>query len=113
LYSALLDLSSASYLPISGGPADGSPGGGIAIDAYGNAYVTGTEGGDDGCAFVDGLNSTGTGMLFSTGLDVPNGGSPSGTAIAVDSSGNIYFYCVPEVRCSNRRGGKRLRRCQW
>jgi DNA invertase Pin-like site-specific DNA recombinase len=24
-----------------------------------------------------------------------------------------YFYCVSYVRCSNRRGGKRLRRFQW
>src|SRR5262249_13447408 len=24
-----------------------------------------------------------------------------------------YFYCIRSVLCSNRRGGKRLRRLQW
>ncbi len=74
---------------------------GIAIDAAGNAYVTGdttstnfptTLGvlpyGGNGDAFVTALNSTGAALIYSTFL----GGSDleRGTGIAVDASGNAY-----------------------
>ena len=81
-------------------------GGGIAVDAAGNAYVTGSTYSSDfpitiGAfqtthfdhyenVFVTKLNPTGTGLLYSTYI----GGSSSGDAgqsIAVDASGNAYI----------------------
>ncbi|MFY9573727.1 MAG: SBBP repeat-containing protein, partial [Blastocatellia bacterium] len=79
---------------------------GIAIDASGNAYVTGSTSSNDypmtpgvfqvvrpggfgpGDPFVTKLNSAGTGLIYSTFL----GGTSSDQAnsIAVDSSGNAY-----------------------
>lgn len=78
----------------------------IAVDASGNAYVTGTteslnfptlnpiqtqSPGDDlgGSVFVTKLNSQGSGLVYSTYL----GGSSSDSArgIAVDSTGNAYI----------------------
>lgn len=74
----------------------------IAVDKFGNAFVTGytssmdfpttnpvqedNGGGDD--AFVVGLNSTGTGFLFGTYL----GGNDNeyGKSIATDDQGNVY-----------------------
>jgi len=99
----------ASYL---GGSAVDS-GQGIAVDASGNAYVTGStqspdfptakplQIGNDGCtvvnqvttctadAFVTEVNPTGTALVYSTYL----GGSDadSGQAIAVDAQGNAYI----------------------
>jgi len=80
--------------------------GGIAVDAAGNAWVTGTTfhtdfpttpgafdtaysgGSMDGDAFVTKVNATGTAFLYSTYL----GGSASESAggIAVDAAGNAY-----------------------
>jgi hypothetical protein len=78
--------------------------GGIAVDASGNAYVTGntgsvnfpttpgtlqtTYGGLDTDAFVSKLNAAGSALLYSTYL----GGSANegGGGIAVDASGNAY-----------------------
>ena len=79
--------------------------GGIAVDAAGNAYVTGrtdsvnfpvttgapqssNNGGGGYNAFVTEVNAAGTGLVYSTYL----GGSGNfyGNAIAVDSSGNAY-----------------------
>ena len=97
----------STYLGGSGG--EGSPAGapgssGIAVDAAGNAYVTGetrstnfpttpgalqpTFGGGSADAFVTKLNPTGSALVYSTYL----GGSSddSGAAIAVDASGNAY-----------------------
>ena len=75
---------------------------GIAVDSWGNAYVTGwtgsssfptvapvqsaLAGGKD--AFVAKLNSAGNALVYSTYLG--GGGSDSGNGIAVDSSGNAY-----------------------
>lgn len=76
---------------------------GIAVDSSGNAYVTGDTASldfptvnplerrlgramDD--AFVAKLNSAGSAFVYSTYLG--GSGSSSGTAIAVDSSGNAY-----------------------
>jgi hypothetical protein len=78
---------------------------GIAIDAAGNAYVTGgttssdfpitsdafqpTFGGGVGDAFVSKLNATGSTLLYSTylgGSDIDNG-----TGIAVGAAGNAYI----------------------
>lgn len=86
------------------GGNQGDLGRSIAVDSYGNAYVTGTTqstnfptsagafqtafGGGTDDAFVTKLNATGTGLLYSTylgGNDTDHGGG-----IAVDSSGNAY-----------------------
>jgi hypothetical protein len=78
-----------------------STGRSIAVDASGNAYVTGNTAADDfptvnglktgstfGDAFVTKLNSSGSALLFSTLL----GGTDKefGNGIAVDANGNIY-----------------------
>jgi uncharacterized repeat protein (TIGR01451 family) len=62
-----------------------SEGRGIAVDASGNAYVTGVGEGD---AFVAKLNAAGSALVYFTYL----GGSDSdtGQGIAVDASGNAY-----------------------
>ncbi|HEU4479605.1 MAG TPA: SBBP repeat-containing protein, partial [Pyrinomonadaceae bacterium] len=73
----------------------------IAVDASGNAYVTGTTTANDfpivnglkssinsQDAFVTKLNSSGSGLLFSTLLGGTN--EDSGSGIAVDGNGNIY-----------------------
>jgi hypothetical protein len=81
----------------------GDSGRSIAVDASGNAYVTGVTGSTDfpaqnpfqpvfggsaADAFVAKLNAAGTGLLYSTYL----GGSAndSGSGIGVDSAGNAY-----------------------
>ena len=79
-------------------------GNGIAVDANGNAYVTGytrspdfpvtpgafqaTNGGGSGDAFVTKLNATGTALVYSTYLG--GTGSDASDGIAVDASGNAY-----------------------
>jgi hypothetical protein len=92
-------LAYSTYLGGSGGDA----GNGIAVDAAGNAYVTGfttssdfpttpgafqTTSGGSYDAFVSKLNAAGSALLYSTYL----GGSrnDNGLGIAVDSSGNVY-----------------------
>jgi hypothetical protein len=75
----------------------------IAIDALGNAYVTGQVGpgfpvtpgafqttfnGGGGDAFVTKLNSTGTALVYSTFLG--GSGSDGANGIAVNSAGNAY-----------------------
>jgi Beta-propeller repeat/Cep192 domain 4/HYDIN/CFA65/VesB-like, Ig-like domain len=75
----------------------------IAVDAGGDAYVTGsttstnftttsgafqTTYGGGGDAFVTELNSTGTGLVYSTYLG--GSGADAGQGIAVDSSNNAY-----------------------
>ena len=56
---------------------------GIAVDAEGNAYVTGAR------SFVVKLNPAGTAFLYYTDL-FSGSGNASGTAIAVDATGNAY-----------------------
>ena len=93
-------LAYSTYLGGSGG--DG--GAGIAVDAAGNAYVTGgtssanfptTPGAfqtalssSGGNAFVTKLNATGTALVYSTYLG--GSGTDQGNGIAVDSAGNAY-----------------------
>jgi len=102
--------SALAYSTYLGGNRSGSNGSGIAVDAFGNAYVTGfassgyptTPGAFQRTfnppagvnhpftsdAFVTKLNPTGTGLVYSTYL----GGSEVdfGTGIAVDVDGNAY-----------------------
>jgi hypothetical protein len=95
----VMSLSYSTYL----GGTESDNALGIAIDASGSAYVTGSTSSDDfptanpfqshnntrnGTAFVTKFNSTGTALVYSTYL----GGSYSdlGTGIAVDDSGSVY-----------------------
>ncbi len=80
-------------------------GNGIAVDASGNAYVTGFTGSNDfptanalqpirgdslghGDAFLTKLNASGSALVYSTFLGGSN--RESGNAIAVDTNGNAY-----------------------
>jgi hypothetical protein len=91
------------YSTYLGGNGDDS-GNGIAVDAAGNAYITGSttssnfptttgafqttnHGGED--AFVTKLNPTGTGLVYSTYLG--GSGDDMGLGIALDGSGNAYI----------------------
>jgi hypothetical protein len=92
----------STYLGSSGSVFPGDSGRGIAVDAAGNAYVTGETtsstfpttpgafqtafGGGMGNAFVTKLNPAGTALAYSTYL----GGSGRGNGIAVDAAGNAY-----------------------
>lgn len=99
LNAAGSDLLYSTYL--GGDRADVA--GGIAVDSFGNAYITGrtsspnfpvtpggfqTSFGGDGDAFVVKLNPTGSVLLYSTFLG--GAGFDSGEGIAVDGSGNAY-----------------------
>ena len=92
------------YSTYLGGASD-DLGNGIAVDALGNAYVTGTTGSSNfpvsaGAfqqtnpagwykGFVAKLNSTGSALLYSTYLG-GSGGFDQSRAIAVDGAGNAY-----------------------
>jgi hypothetical protein len=92
---------SLSYSTYLGGNGD-DEGFGIAVDAAGNAYVTGDTsspnfptanplqpgngGGSD--AFVAKLNPTGSALVYSTYLG--GNGADEGTSIAVDGAGDAY-----------------------
>jgi uncharacterized repeat protein (TIGR03803 family) len=95
----------STFLGGSTGGSAGDEGFGIAVDASGNAYVTGvahssdfptTFGGAGTCAgnvpcpdaFVTKLNAAGTALLYSTFLGGAN--SDGGAGIALDASGNAY-----------------------
>jgi hypothetical protein len=101
----------STYLSGTGGPSGGDSGQSIAVDAAGDAYVTGytyssdfpaTTGAyqtkNNGAAasgtnsFVTKLNPTGTGLLYSTFL----GGSVGdyATSIAIDTAGDAYVAGV-------------------
>jgi len=84
-YDRLLPLvidPTLAYSTYLGGSGD-DIGLGIAVDAGGNAYVTG---GTDGDAFVTKLDGSGA-RLYSTRF---GGGNDQGASIAVDTSGNAY-----------------------
>ncbi|HEY6804871.1 MAG TPA: SBBP repeat-containing protein [Pyrinomonadaceae bacterium] len=84
------------------GGTDADQGLAIAVDAQGNAYLTGTTSSIDfpvssafqpglgqfSDAFVVKINPAGTGLVYSTYLGA--NGDDSGNAIAVDSQGNAY-----------------------
>ena len=92
----------SSYL---GGSSD-DLGSAVAIDALGNAYVTGetfsadfpttssafqsAKPGDVSNAFVSKLNATGSALVYSTYLGGNDGNGVTGTGIAVDGSGSAY-----------------------
>src|SRR5439155_726812 len=84
------------------GPDDGK---GIAVDAAGNAYVTGSTAssnfpttigafqtikGGSGNAFVTKLNPTGSALVYSTYLGGSGAIGDYGAGIAVDAAGNAY-----------------------
>ena len=77
-------LSWATYL----GGNDTAYGGGIAVDAAGNAYVSYLGGDAPGYAVVTKLNAAGTAIVYSTSLGGSNGAS--GSPIAVDQAGQVY-----------------------
>ena len=92
-------LSYSTYL----GGIDFDPGNAIAVDASGNAYVTGNTssfdfptaspfqpafGGGNSDAFVTKLNAAGNALVYSTFLG--GSGVDQGQDIAVDASGNAY-----------------------
>ena len=83
------------------GGSEGDQGFGIAVDAPGNAYVTGSTTSSDfpivdqlptyggnADAFVAKLNPTGSALVYSTYLG--GSGDDQGVGIAVDTSGNAY-----------------------
>jgi hypothetical protein len=88
------------------GGASSDTGGGIAVNSAGNAYVTGgtssnnfptslgaydtSFNGGFGDVFITQFNSSGSGLLYSTYLGGSGGNNESGSAIALDSSGNFY-----------------------
>jgi len=97
----IIDPSLAYSTYLGGGGFD--EGRGIAVDATGNAYVTGftdspdfpiagafqtTLGGGFGDAFVTKLDPAGSALVYSTYLG--GNGFDQGTGIAVDSTGNAY-----------------------
>jgi hypothetical protein len=79
LYSTYLPEAVSNPGWVAGAPA-------IAIDAQGNAYVTGQNGA--GHAFVAKLSADGSALLYNTPL--AGSGVDAGTSIAVDAEGNAY-----------------------
>ena len=99
----------STYLGGSGGGSDGGEGGrGIAVDASGNAYVTGftvstdfpttpgtlqpASGGGFFQAFITKLNPTGSALVYSTYLG--GSGDNEGRGVAGDAAGDAYVTGV-------------------
>lgn len=62
--------------------------GGLAIDAAGNKYVTGSDG---DVVYVAKLNAAGTAFVYTTHIGGESGnGGDAGSAIAVDGNGNVF-----------------------
>ncbi len=95
------------YSTYLGGGSGGEIGYGIAVDASGNAYITGvtystdfptqsalqgSTGGGESDAFVTKINASGSALVYSTYLGGSN--AEYGHGIAVDTSGNAYIAGV-------------------
>jgi hypothetical protein len=114
-------LGGTTQYPFPGGPANGDDAGfGIAVDAAGAAYVTGTTNSGDFTAsctapctalkgnhttftwsvFVTKLNAAGTALVYSTyvGATEPLAPFDTGLAIAVDASGAAYLTGFTQSR---------------
>jgi photosystem II stability/assembly factor-like uncharacterized protein len=86
------------------GAGSNEQGNSIAVDAQGNAYITGPSGsgnfpttagafqttGSFGGAFITKLDATGSNLIYSTYLSGPSG-QTVGTGIAVDAAGDAYI----------------------
>lgn len=115
VYSTYLGGSGGGCGPYNPGCTGGDQGAGIAVDAAGNAYVTGwtvstnfpttlgafqtnNRGWEN--AFVTKLNSDGTGLLYSTYLGGSTNGyfGDQGHGIALDTQNNVY---VTGTTCSS------------
>jgi hypothetical protein len=95
-------LSYSTYLAGSGSGGAGDSGFAIAVDAAGNAYVTGStysadfptqnpwqpQAAGQSDAFVTKLNASGSSLVYSTYLG--GSGNDSGLAIAIDPAGDAY-----------------------
>ena len=94
------------------GGSDFAQGSGIAVDASGNAYVTGFTLSTDfptthgfgktffpGNVFVSKLNADGSGLVYSAilGSSYPYGAPGFGPSIAIDTSGNAYVTGVVDL----------------
>ncbi len=104
-----------------------SDGNGVAVDSTGSAYVVGGEGFNgaysvnaiqpvsrNNDSFIVKMNPTGTALTYSTPFGGGNGGA-TGTAIAIDASGNAYvtgyttasdFSVTPGAPQSTKPGGQ-------
>ncbi len=112
VFVSKLDPTGASftYATYFGGTLPGSGAGGIAVDSFGDAFLTGTSQNSDfpqvapifsgvdcanqaPCVYVSELNPSGTALIYSSPLQVAGGVGEGvqSNSIAIDTSGNAYI----------------------